>query len=77
MYQMLLIDDRFHPPLGFLKWEYIEFRDTYSLYYERKSFCSICITISIVLNTLKLARIKHLITVGVFPMTVWPIKIRL
>ena len=59
MYQMLFIHDQFHhPPLGFLKWKCIEFRDTYSLYYERNSFCSICITISIVLNALKLVRIK-------------------
>ena len=75
MYQILFIRDWFQPTLGFYKWKYTEFRDTYSLHYERNSFCNICVTISIVLNTLKLVRIKHLITAGVFPMTGWSIEI--
>ena len=59
MYQILFIHDKFHP-------KYTEFRDTYSLYYERNNFCNICVTISIVLNTLKLVRIQDLITDAYF-----------
>ena len=59
MYQILFIKDEFHVTLGFLDWKYTEFHDTYSLhvYYKCNSFCNICVTISNVLNTLRLAKI--------------------